>query len=394
MPPRPRSPSSPFPCLIATLVASSLTACGGDAGSEASLRVETVGGIEHTVAADHPERGDERLEFLWRAPDEAAVRDGSEWANPTNIALNENYIAVLDPQLSRVHLFTSDGERAGSFGQSGEGPGELARPMSLAVHGDSIMVAETLRVPSLQWFDREGRYIGGTIESDPGSGAGAIFLPETGILRPIAVSEAGQVWEYMSLAGESWPFELPGNHPMQPHVADGGDGCWRRGAAGPHLVEVDCAFPLVRVIDVHGQVVREHRIEREPVRTPDELIEEAILRIEEGMQASAAGAPPDLVNQIIQRQLESIRTNFVWTPFMRSALGSSSGHRIILVEQLPENLAPQPATLHILDAEGRYLARHAFDHRLGAVAASDTQLVVMVEDPETGLRHMEAYRLP
>ncbi len=79
---------------------------------------------------------------------------------------------------------------------------------------------------------------------------------------------------------------------------------------------------------------------------------------------------------------------------MRSVLGSVSGHRIILVEQLPEELGGGPATLHVLDSDGRYLARHTFSHRIGSVAASDTLLVVMAVDGEMGLRHLEAYRLP
>lgn len=381
--------------LVAMLVLLFAAGCSDAPAPNGLLRVDTLDGVEHTVAADTPERGDQALEFLWRAPDEVTVHEGTEWANPSAIAMNEDYVAVLDPQLARVHLFTSDGERAGSFGEPGEGPGELQQPMSLGVQGDSILVGSMLSTPAFKWFGRDGSYLG--IAGEPGAGmsAGGLLLPGSGIVRQVFDPESGsQGWEYLALDGERHPFELPADHPMQPHVIEGDEGCWRQGAAGPNLVQVDCTFPLMRIVDVSGEVIREHRIDREPQRTPASLIDEAMEVVESGMLASSEGVPPDLVREMIAQQVERMRTEYAWTPIIRSVLGSRSGHRIVIVEQLPDPLGGGPTTLHILDSEGRYLVRHTFDHPIGSVAVSDTRLLVMVEDETLGLRHMEAYRLP
>lgn len=374
-----------------------LSACSDEAPRIATLQFDTVNGIPHSVAPDAPEQGDQGLEFLWRAPGEAEVLDGAEWANPTWLAMNDGRIAVLDPQLARVHLFTPDGERSGSFGRRGEGPGELSRPTSLGIQGDSILVAGAFTSPALQWFGIDGTYLGSLGTPADGVSASAYFLPGIGVVRQVVDLEAGTGgigWQLLDVAGDRHAIELPGDHSMQPHGSEGGAGCWRRGTAGPHLVEVDCTFPLVRVVDSRGEVLREHRVDRAPVRTPPALIDRAMEEVESSMLGSADGVPQEMINQLVSRQVERMREQYVWTPVMSRVAGSASGHRILLVEALPEDLGGGPATLHILADDGRYLARHLFEPRIRSMAASDSQLVVLLEDPETGLRWMEAYRLP
>ncbi|TVP56333.1 MAG: hypothetical protein EA351_08065 [Gemmatimonadales bacterium] len=384
------------PSLLALVLA--FAACADGADPDPTVRVDTLGGIEHTVVEDHPERGDEGLEFLWRAPDEATVFEGTEWSNPTRIAMSEDHIAVLDAQAARVHLFTPDGQRNGSFGRSGEGPGELSNPTGLGIHGDSILVTSMMGTPALQWFGLDGSYRGHAGGAGAGVIAAAHFLPGTGILRQVLVmggGGSGPSWEYVDLDDERHPVELPGNHSMQPHVADGGDGCWRRGTAGPNLVEVDCSFPLVRLIDTRGSVVREHRIDRAPQRTPEDRIEQAIDGVTGSIRVSGGGEIPQaMLDQLMTQQEERLRQQYAWTPVISMVTGSTSGSRIVLLEQIPESLGGGPATLHVLDSDGRYLARHRLDDRVRSIAASDTLLVVMVQDDEIGLRHLEAYRLP
>ncbi len=396
---RPRSACLPHASKVPSLLALALllAACAEQADPDPTVRVDTLGGVEHTVADAHPERGDEGLEFLWRAPDEATVFEGTDWSNPMQIAMSEDHIAVLDAQTARVHLFTPEGQRNGSFGRSGEGPGELSNPTGLGIHGDSILVASMMGTPALQWFGLDGSYRGHAGGQGAGVMAAAHFLPGKGILRQVLMmggGGSGPSWEYVDLGDERHPFELPGNHPMQPHVADGGDGCWRRGTAGPNLVQVDCSFPLVRLVDTSGNVVREHRIDRAPQRTPEERIEQAIDGLAGNIRISGDEVPQAMIDQLMTQQEERLREQYAWTPVISMVTGSTSGSRILLLEQIPESLGGGPATLHVLDSDGHYLVRHTLDHRIRSLAASDTQLVVMVEDDEIGLRHLEAYRLP
>jgi hypothetical protein len=382
---------------LALALAAVLAGCGDSASSESGFRVDTLGGIEHTVAAERPERGDERLDLLWSAPDEARVLDGSEWANPTRIAVNDRVVAVLDPQLPRVHLFTASGEPAGSFGRRGEGPGELSRPVSVAVEGDSVLVVSALTSPGFQWFRLDGSLLGSPAGAGSSMSATAHFLPGTGLVRQVVdlqASPPGMGWEVLRLGGDRTPVELPGDHPLQPHVIDGGTGCWRLGVAGPSLAQVDCTFPLVRIVDAQGLVLREHRIEWDPQRTPDHVVDAAIDSLETGMRASSEGVPPAMAAQMIGRFAEQMRTQYAWLPVMHTVTGSTSGHRIVLLEQLPDNLGGGPGTVHVLDDQGRYLARHAFDRAVRSIAASDTRLVVLLQDDLTGLRRLEAYALP
>lgn len=388
--------SRPAPPISFGLACLLMAGCAGD-GSEPEpvVQVDSLDGVEHTRVADAPLA--QELVHLWSAPNESVLMEGTEWANPTSVAASEDHIAVLDPQISRIHLFSPDGERAGSFGRAGEGPGELANPTSIALHGDSVLVSRSLAHPPLQWFGTDGTLRGTPGGPDAGVSGGAYFLAGSGIVRQVVDLEgadASTAWEFMDLQEQSTRLELPGDHPMQPHVTEGLEGCWRRGTVGPYLAEVDCTHPLVRLTSPTGEVIRVHRIDREPQRTPEALIEQAVDSVEIMMRGSSDGVPSEALAPLIQNQLQSMREEYRWTPVMERVAGSTSGHRILLVEAQPALLGGGPGTLHVLAADGRYLARHRFDGGIRAVAASDTQIVVLVEEPEMGLRRLEAYRLP
>ncbi len=64
---------------------------------------------------------------------------------------------VLDRRQDRVHRFDAGGRSIGSFGRSGSGPGEFRAPEALAVHGDTLVVAELNG--QVHWFDPKGGYI-------------------------------------------------------------------------------------------------------------------------------------------------------------------------------------------------------------------------------------------
>ena len=63
---------------------------------------------------------------------------------------------ILDQLGYRVHRVGPDGELMGEFGRQGEGPGELIFPEALAVHGDTIVVADQ---GVLRLYNPEGDHI-------------------------------------------------------------------------------------------------------------------------------------------------------------------------------------------------------------------------------------------
>lgn len=109
-----------------TLLLSALltAACGREADS-------TPAPADPVVIPDEP--AEVGRELQWTAPPAPEIEEGSEWARPNRTAAGDDFIAVLDRGLPRVHLFTLSGERESSFGEGGEGPGELPEPRWLGV---------------------------------------------------------------------------------------------------------------------------------------------------------------------------------------------------------------------------------------------------------------------
>lgn len=117
---------------------------------------------------------------LWAAcaPDEdadpqyASMAAGAEDADlpepPASSALHTDVLSVadadrhvevwylLDQTQGRVHRVGLTGEHLGSFGTRGEGPGEFRSPQAIAVHGDTIVVADANVV---RLFAPSGRHL-------------------------------------------------------------------------------------------------------------------------------------------------------------------------------------------------------------------------------------------
>jgi hypothetical protein len=382
----PHPPTGRGVLLVALLIAG----CSGDQPD--LFRVELVDGVPHSVAADSPEHGNTTLELLWEAPSPDEILDGADWANPTAVAADDGTVAVLDPQLPRVHVFTPEGARAGSFGRRGGGPGEFTQPMDVAVSGDTILVRDFGR-SAIQLFGRAGEYRGGFATVD-GMSFAFHHLQGLGVVRSSAVLNPGGASEQrLFLIGyddERRTVTLPGDHPLQPHVRDGDAGCWRRAGSGAHLIETDCTFPLIRILDAEGRVLRVHQIDRPPQQTPSDLLDDMAATIRESMSEIGAAPPPEFIQQMVDDMRRSNR----WAPVMRLTLLTASGERMLLWEQLSADLGGGDGTLHVLDGQGRYLVRHEMGASLQAVFVTDDRIYVLVSDSETELKTLRAYGMP
>lgn len=67
-------------------------------------------------------------------------------SSATDADLGDSIWFVLDRRGRRVHRFDESGALLGSFARQGEGPGELSFPSAIAVHRDTVVVADGLAV--------------------------------------------------------------------------------------------------------------------------------------------------------------------------------------------------------------------------------------------------------
>jgi len=58
------------------------------------------------------------------------------------VALPEGRVAVATNDVFRIHVFDSLGRQVARFGRKGDGPGELAWPPALYMHGDSLVAVQ------------------------------------------------------------------------------------------------------------------------------------------------------------------------------------------------------------------------------------------------------------
>lgn len=70
--------------------------------------------------------------------------------------LRDGRIAVLDGMRKQVLLFGADGSPAGEWGREGNGPGDLADPLSLAALGDGVVVLQQAGEIFLTYFGPDG----------------------------------------------------------------------------------------------------------------------------------------------------------------------------------------------------------------------------------------------
>lgn len=103
---------------------------------------------------------------------------------------------LLDSRSSRVHRVNAEGRLLGSFGEAGHGPGEFQWPEALAIHGDTLVVAERLG-GVLRLFDLDGSHIGDRVVrgadcAGPGT-AGLASSPSGLVLQVVCLVDGARL---------------------------------------------------------------------------------------------------------------------------------------------------------------------------------------------------------
>jgi hypothetical protein len=85
-------------------------------------------------------------------PDEGFSRVG------TVVMGDDGTLYVLESQDQEVRIFGPNGERLGTRGRPGQGPGEFTRPTAIGLMGDTLWVRDAGR-QRISWFDRDGSLV-------------------------------------------------------------------------------------------------------------------------------------------------------------------------------------------------------------------------------------------
>lgn len=125
-----------------------------------------------------------------------------EFNFPVQLAVGGGRLFVNDSLNFRIQILTLDGKPVASFGQAGDGSGDLGRPKGMAIDRDgNLLVADAL-FDVVQVFDGQGRLL--VAFGGRGNGNGQFWLP-TGVFvdsrNRIYVADSGnrrvQVFAYL-----------------------------------------------------------------------------------------------------------------------------------------------------------------------------------------------------
>lgn len=321
----------------------------------------------------------------WRAVD-----TGPEglWADPTAVAVGGGRVFVLDGQANRVYALDAEtGTDLGVIGREGEGPAELKRSFGVGVVEGRLLVGD-VGVPGLEIFSLDGAHEASYRTTDflP-FGFDALFDGHV-MLRGLAGgSEARRIANLaVDLDTDPQPFEPPDSSVVDSEIVFGDCPRWGAGTSG--VLRVFCRRLAFQQLTTAGELVREVHVDRPPVLASG--AELAAFERQVRQMVAQANLPADQAEAFVEERIEVARVKAVYD---RIRADRTTGH-VFVLEQNPANLGGGgPAVLHVLDADGRYLARLDFQSPWVDFQIDGRRLYALTEDPGTGLVHLAAYEL-
>jgi hypothetical protein len=133
-------------------------------------KLYVLNAVMHRVEVLDPNTGDVQLTF-------GEEGDGpGQMLWPSGLAVGpKGCVYVTDIVTFRVEVFGPDGEPLRHFGRPGNRPGEFTRPKHLAVGPDGIVYVADAGIQRVQMFDDQDRVL--MLFGGPGSGPGDLMLP-------------------------------------------------------------------------------------------------------------------------------------------------------------------------------------------------------------------------
>lgn len=398
-------------------------------------------------AADTPAPGEDLLlepqvETLYRV----GTMEGGTWDSFTRISgaafSEDGTLHLLDPQQRRVHRVGPDGSHLGSFGISGEGPGEFRSPAGIQVLADGrVVVADqghqaflvfspsgeylhaygyqaTSAMPGNRLFRQGASGIVGQAQSfrfQAGPGGGAPALPTTVPVRRWELPEGEGEAEVTTLA-EAW---RPERETPRPSTSGGGMAMVfaTQRALEPQvhvtvfpdgsLAVADSSAYRIRVYGPEGEGGEEPRIFERPLRPlPVTPAMEAAERERRLAELESGGGPQisiqtagggGAVQQIPQAQIQEMLQGQVaqltfWPeiPLLNRIEADREG-RLWVERSGPEIGAPGPTDL--LTSHGEYLGTIPADGVRIPLAFGPGGLAAWVELDELEVSYVRVGRI-
>jgi len=203
------------------------------------------------------------LEKKFSFPSEALEKKGNYLVKPRYIGHDSSgNIFVTDIGADRILKFDSSGNFLQTFGQRGQGPGDLSRPYEFFVTKDDILIVGELGNRRFQFFTTQGKYVKNFkifkgYLSWAMNDEGLIFTVAS--LTLVKNPQQAHLIEVLSQEGEVlYSFGKPINFKYRPHIYN------RANLAINKKGEVLVAFeylPIVRKYSQKGKLLAEYRID-------------------------------------------------------------------------------------------------------------------------------------
>ena len=373
------------PITVAMLIPALAACAAGDSGARtwAGTR-DTVAGVEivRNPAAPLLTDGAVVAIDLWAVDGNVETADAPVWERPSAVRASGGSVYVFDRMAGRVYRYSAtDGTLLNTMGRKGGGPGEVAEPIAFAVRAGEIVIADG--AAEMEVFDSVGMHIRSIRPN------GMVFdvfpLDPDRLLFHLAQFTGASRWAILGPDGARRSLDPPDWTTAAPQdVPD----CIRDATGGPMILRAHCSMLRVQFIRDDGTPEREITVDRAPEYSTEAELEAFADQARRDL--SRLGAPPEQVERAIRDLAEQRRVKQIFAGVRRD---SGTGHTWVW-EQRSEHFGGGPATLHLFDDTGVYLARVTFDRPWYDFDVAGYRIYALERDPETDLATLVAYRVP
>lgn len=352
-----------------------IASCGGGDETEWEGSIEIVGGVPVVRNPSEPlhSEGTVDLTAVWS---QSGLSRGPIWEEPHDVAIGDA-VFVLDRMAHQIYrLNSATGTREAQFGREGSGPGELSNPAALVVIDGEPVILDSR---SLKRFGSDG-------EAQGQMRFNAILFGIYSLGDSSILATAMGTGSELSIVVEDSLTGVPVPE-VRAEVDTHFDQCRRYGVLDTLIARTSCVRPFVQLFDRHGTPVREVFIEGEAQERSDAEVEEYIAQVRRSLLE--AGQPASSIDALVAAQREDLRLRRAWGE-VRS---DPSTGIMVMLEQESGDFGGGPATLHIFDSEGVYLAVVRQTEAWWDFAFVDGDIVALVRAPNTGLVTVVRYRV-
>jgi hypothetical protein len=369
-------PQSHNGVLVACLLA--LTSACTDADRSWVGTADTVAGvpvIRNPSTPVHPP-GAVTLTEVWS---QAGPATGLVWEQPRNLAAGPEGIFILDRSARRIlRLDAATGVGIAAFGREGDGPGELRSPARIVLQDGDVVVLDLSR-RTLERFGPDGSHRSSMqpnaiLFSIEPLGPDRFLAPAFGTDAPLNVLRGDSLYPVTP------PDPLVG-------IDAGFASCERFFTFGELPVRLSCTRPFFQLFTTAGRPVREVFLDRGPELRSDAEIATYLDGIRQTLAESGESAA--MIDAFVAGQRERHRMRRPWQRVERDATTGLT----VLLEQEGEDFGGGPATVHLFDGEGRYLAAVERAEAWWEFALLDGDIIALVRAPDTDLVRAVRYRM-